>query len=551
MYKVKMDGEYLYHPWDMSRTISSGQLTLELGKNGTFDCDIPIENPLYNAMRQRRSIVEVIRYRTESGHICDEECIYRGVYINDADGMNMQREAETDGDMVFLNDSYQRPHNRTTTPQEEFTLIISGHNAQVDVTKRFSIGVVEISGAAVARNVTGYQSTKDAIEELLETYGGYVITRCTDGNVYIDWLSEFSHQSGQDIRYGKNVIDITKYLKAEDLATRVIPLGKNNNGIPTTISSVNNGLDYLQDESAIEQFGIIEKTVEFPDIEDPQELKKAGMDWLNSNKGVVLTIEVTAADLAEIDINIEYLNVGDWVRCVARQYGIDAVMQITKMSLNILKISNSKITLGSTMQTFTQRQGGVLPAISRAVLISQSASLAAETASQTAQEAMDAASNGLAAYPINSIYLSVSPTNPTNFFGGTWVRWGVGKLIAGVDFSQTEFNVVEKTGGEKTHVLSTGEMPSHNHTVNGGACTTSQNGNHTHNIYFRHGAESGNGGKIGTSTNNDGAWDSATYSGNHTHSVPAHTHNVSSVGSGQAHNNLPPYVTCYMWKRIA
>ena len=46
MYKVKMDGEYLYHPWDTNRSISSGQLTLELGKNGTFDCDIPMENPL-------------------------------------------------------------------------------------------------------------------------------------------------------------------------------------------------------------------------------------------------------------------------------------------------------------------------------------------------------------------------------------------------------------------------------------------------------------------------------------------------------------------------
>ena len=251
MYKVKMDGEYLYHPWDANRTISSGQLTLELGKNGTFDCDIPMENPLYNAMLQRKSIVEVIRFRMEQNRVIEENCIYRGVYINDTDGLNMQREAETDGDLVFLNESYQRPRSRTTTPQEEFSMIISSHNAQIEEFKRFIVGTVQISGAAVDRNITGYQSTKEAIEELQEAYGGYIRTRSENGQVYIDWLSDYSHQSDQDIRYGKNVIDITKYLKAEDLATRVIPLGKSVDDVPTTIKSVNNGLDYLQDEEAV------------------------------------------------------------------------------------------------------------------------------------------------------------------------------------------------------------------------------------------------------------------------------------------------------------
>lgn len=387
MYKVKMDGKYLYHPWDANRTISSGQLTLELGKNGTFDCDIPIENPLYNAMLQRKSIVEVVRFRMDQNRVIEENCIYRGVYINDTDGLNMQREAETDGDLVFLNESYQRPRSRTTTPQEEFSMIISSHNAQMEEFKRFIVGTVQISGAAVDRNITGYHSTKEAIEELQETHGGYIRTRSENDQVYIDWLSDYSHQSDQDIRYGKNVIDITKYLKAEDLATRVIPLGKSVDDVPTTIKSVNNGLDYLQDEEAVKQFGIIEKTVEFTDIEDPQELKQAGADWLTSNKGAMLTIEVTAADLAEVDINIEFLNIGDWVRCVARQYGIDAMLQITKMSLNILKVSSSKITLGATMQTFTQRQGGILPAVNQAVRVSQSAS-------QTAQEAIEIAEAG-------------------------------------------------------------------------------------------------------------------------------------------------------------
>lgn len=66
-------------------------------------------------------------------------------------------------------------------------------------------------------------------------------------------------------------------------------------------------------------------------------------------------------------------------------------------------------------------------------------------------------------YPVGSIYMSVNSTNPQNLFGGTWVAWGTGRVPVGIDTSQTEFNAVEKTGGEKTHKLKVSEMPSHDH----------------------------------------------------------------------------------------
>ena len=153
MYKVKLDGKYLYHPWDKSRLISSGQLSLEIGKNGTFDCAIPMENPLYQSMVLRKTIVEVVRFRIDPESLnTEEETVYRGVYFNDTDGLKLEREAETDGDMVFFGDTVQRPHDRTTSPQEEFRLVISEHNNNTDQFKRFEVGGVDISGSAIRRN---------------------------------------------------------------------------------------------------------------------------------------------------------------------------------------------------------------------------------------------------------------------------------------------------------------------------------------------------------------------------------------------------------------
>ena len=56
-------------------------------------------------------------------------------------------------------------------------------------------------------------------------------------------------------------------------------------------------------------------------------------------------------------------------------------------------------------------------------------------------------------YPIGSIYMSVSSTNPELLIGGEWVSWGAGRVPVGVNTSDTEFNSAEKIGGEKAHKL--------------------------------------------------------------------------------------------------
>ena len=120
-------------------------------------------------------------------------------------------------------------------------------------------------------------------------------------------------------------------------------------------------------------------------------------------------------------------------------------------------------------------------------------------------------------YPVGSIYMSVNSTNPKNLFGGTWVAWGTGRVPVGIDTSQTEFASVEKTGGEKTHKLKVSEMPEHEH---------------------------------GLVNANDGGYDmgfsikyqARGYEGNFY---------TTSRGGSEAHNNLQPYITCYMWKRTA
>lgn len=136
-----------------------------------------------------------------------------------------------------------------------------------------------------------------------------------------------------------------------------------------------------------------------------------------------------------------------------------------------------------------------------------------------------AATNLEQVYPIGSVYISVVSTNPNTLFGfGTWAAFAAGKFLVGLDSGDSSFDVAEETGGAKTHTLTTAEMPAHNH----GGVTGQGDGSREVNV---------NG--SGSNRNN--------------YQTPGtgHTHTISSEGGGGAHNNLPPYIVCYMWKRTA
>jgi hypothetical protein len=144
-------------------------------------------------------------------------------------------------------------------------------------------------------------------------------------------------------------------------------------------------------------------------------------------------------------------------------------------------------------------------------------------------------------YPIGSQYVNFTDgTNPGTLFGfGTWERIAEGRVVVGVDSADTDFDTAEETGGEKTHTLTESEMPSHNHSG-----STSADGEHTHSFYYVSGDGSGSTGGIDYETRTNKSTITTSSNGEHFHTI-------SSSGGGSAHNNLQPYITAYIWKRVA
>lgn len=153
-------------------------------------------------------------------------------------------------------------------------------------------------------------------------------------------------------------------------------------------------------------------------------------------------------------------------------------------------------------------------------------------------------------YPVGSVYETMeSSFDPNKKWGGTWERIK-GRVLVGVDENDSDFNTTEKIGGEKTHKLSVSEMPSHSHSASekslkGGVNNISGQdetwGLTSSGIFSNWGDTNGFYSTLKKTTTNykDGFYLDAT-----------HTHTIGNTGGGNVHNNLQPYVTCFIWKRV-
>jgi hypothetical protein len=135
-----------------------------------------------------------------------------------------------------------------------------------------------------------------------------------------------------------------------------------------------------------------------------------------------------------------------------------------------------------------------------------------------------------AVYPVGSIYMSVNSTSPATLFGGTWVQIKDRFLLA----AGTTYKA-GATGGEATHTLTADEMPGHYHD---GLYYSYQD---TKNLVTLNG---------GTESYHI-PWGSSSHPGDYGAGSGAKELLTGSTGGGAAHNNMPPYLSVYIWKRTA
>lgn len=359
MYKCYLDGKLMYHPNMADKLpLAKAKVNLEVNKTGSFAFTIPKKNQKYGSIKKMKSIVKVYDGKRR---------LFRGRVLNAKKGMYNELQVTCEGELAFFIDSKQRPYEFKGSVEEYFHFIIGNHNASTrDPEKQFKVGRCTVTDPNdyITRSDSKYMTTWDTIQEkLIKELGGYIWTREEEDGVYVDYLADFDTINSQEIRFGENLLDFEDVVKGQDIATVIIPLGAkilDENGMDTgkrlTIAEINNGLDYVYNQEAVEKFGWIEKVVEFDDVTLPENLMTKGEQELQNHIALTRTIELTAIDLHHLNKDIRSFQYGAYAKVVSEPHELDDIFLVRKLSINILDAADGLLYLGDEKKTFVDQQ---------------------------------------------------------------------------------------------------------------------------------------------------------------------------------------------------
>ena len=350
MYKIVMDGNTIYYPSDGKAALISSTLNLELNTAGSLSFICPPENPYYEKIYNRKSIVSVYR---------DEKEIFIGEVREQTKDLRGNKKVQCVGLLSYLADSIQpQMEYHDKTPYQLLSKFLKIHNEQVDEKKKIMLGRVTVSDPNNSLyRFTNYETTMEVImTKIVDKLGGYLKLRREEEGLYLDYLrlEEMGKATEQSIEFGVNLLDYTEDLSAEDITTAIIPLGKEIDGDEndilkkyTDIQSVNDGKNYLVSKEAKDEFGWVCRVIRWDDVTVPENLLRKGAAWLKDNQFEMVELALSAVDLSEFGMPIETIECGDRVRCIAYPFGMDRIFPVMKQTIPLQKPGEIKVVLGS------------------------------------------------------------------------------------------------------------------------------------------------------------------------------------------------------------
>lgn len=389
----------LYRPNDPQALVLSPKLTREVSKGGSLVFTMTRDHAQYNMLQKLSTVVQVRR---------DGKEIWRGrVLKHEADFYN-RRVVYCEGALSYFNDSSITPFNYKGTLRQFLQHIVDAHNEQVkSKMKCFQLGTVTAAlgnlqvqfGDADQYGVgEDYGKVWDILDKLvLKVFGGYFycsFDSSTGLNVlnYCDQAVEAKRQTAQEIEYGRNLLNLNETTDATDLYTRIYPIGNKHTvdtskwyyklmwwrdpsndkheerwGImetdaatvaqylPASGYSYNLEEGWIQNDAAVQKFGIITRIVEL-DTDSANDTFAAGVQALQQNYAMKTSYVIRAVDLVDAGYNTDRLDFSMYSHIVSAPHSVDAVMLCTKLVEPLEKPAQKEFTFGMTRRTLTDRQ---------------------------------------------------------------------------------------------------------------------------------------------------------------------------------------------------
>lgn len=383
IYRVVLDDTIDLHTSDINCMLLNPSLDLEMNSAGSFNFTLPPSHPYWDAIKVLKSTIDVYE---------DGDLIFTGRIASIEKNWNNERVVQCEGALAYFNDSIHRQMKwETPLPiaSEDPTVhnflkdILDNHNVfegAENANRHIFIGNITVDPEVVTREVN-YDTTLDILTRMcIDTNGGYMSVRknLDDGKLYLDWIKDFTEESGQPAQFGLNLLNFDTSLAAEDICTGVLARGAEVNEQTVMLNDVElvdettypdmsvthyttQYQDILWHREGVEKFG---QVVQVHDFSDAQTAWKDGQGqivanslfemakkWLEEKNTKIETIEVEVAELAWLGEGMPKYKLGqivelsDNVHMAGESYET-RLLPMYKLSCD-LNSGSKKVTLGT------------------------------------------------------------------------------------------------------------------------------------------------------------------------------------------------------------
>lgn len=358
MYKIIIDGNYIFDDATNLEEykLIKPKLTLAVNQAGSLSFKLPPSNRGYDEEGVLNKQVLVLK---------NGDALWYGRVMTESVDIWGNRDIYCEGELSFLNDTHQPQGKWQNMSIEGFlTQLINVHNSHVAANKQFRVGNVtvtdpDLSPESTIYRFTNWETTWDCIQDkLLDRFGGYLQVRYVNNVRYLDYLAAIPTVGGQNITFGKNLLDFTRNFDANDIKTVIVPFGaaldeEAVEGLTAylDVKSVNGGSPYVYNQSAVNEFGWVEEVVHWDDVTQPANLLRNAQNYLEDVQYEKMIIDLNAFDLNRIDPDIPSLECGELVYVQSDVHNLHRNFLVSKVVLQLDDPGQDEYVLGAESKT--------------------------------------------------------------------------------------------------------------------------------------------------------------------------------------------------------
>ena len=345
--------------------LTSGSVKQGINCIDSFSFTILPNNECFRLIRDFKTLVSVYNENRNKYE-------FQGRVLYSSDTMDesgkISKSVVCESFLGYLQDSRQEyVEERNWTGLELLTQLLSVHNSQTEDEKHFKVGTVftdENIYVGIQR-----ESTWDCIKtKIIDKIGGEIQLRVEADGMYIDIVKKRGTNKTTTIELSKNMKSITKESDPSSYITRLIPLGAkikkeetdeegNVTEVETEeridITSVNGGLNYIDDELAIENFGIHIEYQYWDDVHEPSILLTKAQNFLSENNKILQKYSINALDLALIGLDMDYIDVCNYHPVKNELLSIDETLRVITKTIDVVNKTSTNVEIGDNFKTLS------------------------------------------------------------------------------------------------------------------------------------------------------------------------------------------------------